>query len=55
LGSFKKTFNDEQQKELVEYCKDLYNRFYRLSIKKLQQFALKNNIEKRFKEEDDWI
>jgi len=32
LGRFKRTFNDEQEKELSEYCKD--NRFYGLSIKK---------------------
>jgi len=63
LGRFKRTFNDEQEKEkeLSEYCKD--NRFYGLSFKKIQQlayqFALKNNIKHRFNEEkqlsgDDW-
>jgi len=55
LGRFKRTFNDEQENELAKHCKDLDNRFYGISFKKLQQlayqFALKNDIEHRFNEE----
>jgi len=59
LGRFKRTFNDEQEKELAKHCKDLDNRFYGISFKKLQQlayqFALKNDIEHRFNEEKQLV
>jgi len=54
LGRFKRTFNDEQEIELAKHCRDLDNRFYGISFKKLQylayQFVLKNDIEHRFNE-----
>lgn len=55
LGRFKRTFNDEKEKELANHCKDLDSRFYGLSFKKLQQlsfqFAEKNGITNKFNKE----
>lgn len=52
LGRFRSTFDENQESELVNYCKDLDLRFYGITIKSLRhlsyQYAVKNNIRHRF-------
>ena len=55
LGSFKPTFDEREEEELADYCRNLDLRFYGMTIKTLRelayQYAMKNNIKHRFSDE----
>lgn len=64
LGRFKPIFSPEMELQLSQYCKELDNTFYGLTIKALRelvfQFAERNSINHRFNRETnmagkDWV
>ena len=55
LGRFKRVFNNESERELVEYATEMQNRFYGLTISDLRflayQLAQRNGLQHPFSHE----